>query len=109
MLYQTPCLISYAGCEALTYQLHGLNPGAISTQLCSVPLQISYQEPDRILIKSHAAAHLKHFRVVLVLDDVHGVGADVHDGGLHLGAAEGHGQVRVRHDLLQHLRPRVMR
>lgn len=47
--------------------------------------------------------HLENVGLVLVLDDIHGVGAHVHDGFLHLGVAECHRQLRIRHDLLQHL------
>ncbi len=48
-------------------------------------------------------AHLHDVGVVLVVDDVHGVGADVQDRLLHVGVAERRGQVLVAHDLLEHL------
>ena len=47
--------------------------------------------------------HLEDVGLILVLDDVHGVGAHVHDRLLHLWVAESHRQLRVCHYLLQHL------
>ena len=40
-----------------------------------------------------------YLRISLILDDVHGVLADVDDCGLNLGVGEPTGQLRVAHDL----------
>lgn len=43
--------------------------------------------------------HLHDLRVVLVLDNIHGVGADVNDGRLHFGVLETSCQLGISHHL----------